>query len=47
MEISDPRAISVLFVGYFFQSLGFFMTIFYYVLRYSFVLARCSSAGAD
>jgi hypothetical protein len=45
IEPSDPRAVGVLFVGYFFQGLGFFMTMFYmcvYILRYVFVLARFS-----
>lgn len=37
MEPSDERAVGVLFVGYFFQGLGFFVTLFYvgiYILRY-------------
>ncbi|KAH9166888.1 voltage-dependent anion channel-domain-containing protein [Lactarius sanguifluus] len=36
MEPSDTRAVGVLFVGYFFQGVGFFMTMFYiciYILR--------------
>ncbi|KAK0205201.1 voltage-dependent anion channel [Desarmillaria ectypa] len=36
MEPSDPRALGILFIGYFFQGLGFFMTFFYlgiYLLR--------------
>ncbi|KAK1232179.1 hypothetical protein PQX77_004691 [Marasmius sp. AFHP31] len=35
-ELDDPRALGVLFVGYFFQGLGFFMTFFYiciYIIR--------------
>ncbi len=50
LDPSDSRAIGVLFVGYFFQGIGFFMTMFYiciYILRYVFVLARCSFACAD
>ncbi|KAK7025554.1 hypothetical protein VNI00_015907 [Paramarasmius palmivorus] len=36
MDVDDTRAIGVLFVGYFFQGLGFFMTFFYiciYIIR--------------
>ncbi|KAK0244551.1 voltage-dependent anion channel-domain-containing protein [Armillaria nabsnona] len=36
MDATDPRALGVLLVGYFFQGLGFFMTFFYlciYVIR--------------
>ncbi|KAI9460733.1 voltage-dependent anion channel-domain-containing protein [Russula earlei] len=38
LDPSDSRAVGVLFVGYFFQSVGFFMTTFYiciYILRYT------------
>lgn len=41
IEPSDSRALGVLFVGYFFQGIGFFMTMFYiciYILRYVFSL---------
>ena len=41
IEPSDSRALGVLFVGYFFQGVGFFMTMFYmciYILRYVFAL---------
>lgn len=37
MDPADDRAVGVLFVGYFFQGLGFFVTMFYigiYILRY-------------
>jgi hypothetical protein len=44
LDPSDSRAVGVLFVGYFFQGVGFFMTMFYmciYILRHVlFVLAR-------
>ncbi|EKM52736.1 uncharacterized protein PHACADRAFT_126777 [Phanerochaete carnosa HHB-10118-sp] len=36
MSLSDPKAVGVLLVGYFFQGLGFFMTFFYiciYIIR--------------
>ncbi|KAI0027457.1 voltage-dependent anion channel [Vararia minispora EC-137] len=36
MDVSDTRAVGVLFVGYFFQGIGFFVTLFYiciYFLR--------------
>jgi hypothetical protein len=36
LDPADPRAVGVLFVGYFFQGVGFFMTMFYiciYILR--------------
>lgn len=36
MEPTDTRAVGVLFTGYFFQGLGFFVTLFYiciYMLR--------------
>ncbi|KAF9265197.1 hypothetical protein L218DRAFT_924327 [Marasmius fiardii PR-910] len=36
LDVDDTRALGVLFVGYFFQGLGFFMTFFYiciYILR--------------
>ena len=50
LDPSDSRAVGVLFVGYFFQGVGFFMTMFYiciYILRYGFVLARCSFTCTD
>lgn len=50
LEPSDSRAVAVLFVGYFFQGVGFFMAMFYmciYILRYVFVLARCFVTCAD
>jgi len=36
LDPAEPRAVGVLFVGYFFQGVGFFMTMFYiciYILR--------------
>ena len=36
MDPSESRAVGVLFIGYFFQGIGFFMTMFYiciYILR--------------
>jgi len=36
MDPTQSRAVGVLFVGYFFQGIGFFMTMFYiciYILR--------------
>ena len=38
MDPANPNAIGVLFVGYFFQGLGFFDTLFYiciYMIRYA------------
>jgi hypothetical protein len=37
MDPSQSRAVGVLFVGYFFQGIGFFITMFYiciYILRF-------------
>ncbi|KAK0201519.1 voltage-dependent anion channel-domain-containing protein [Desarmillaria ectypa] len=49
MDPSDPRALGVLLVGYFFQGLGFFMTFFYlciYVIRYTGFLEGHQANGA-
>ena len=38
MDPANPKAVGVLFVGYFFQGLGFFVTLFYiciYMIRYA------------
>jgi len=43
LDPSDFRAVGVLFVGYFFQGVGFFMTMFYiciYILRYASAFLR-------
>jgi hypothetical protein len=38
LDPADKRTVGVLFTGYFFQGLGFFMTFFYiciYIIRYA------------
>ena len=50
IDPSEARALGVLFVGYFFQGVGFFMTMFYiciYILRYAFAFARTPSSYTD
>jgi hypothetical protein len=42
MDPSDSRVLGVLFVGYFFQGLGFFMTMFYICIY----ILRCVSTSA-
>ena len=44
LDPSESRAVGVLFVGYFFQGIGFFVTMFYiciYILRYISTLLHC------
>lgn len=47
LRVLDPassRAVGVLFVGYFFQGIGFFVTMFYiciYILRYVSAFVHC------
>ncbi|KAI0258909.1 voltage-dependent anion channel-domain-containing protein [Gloeopeniophorella convolvens] len=49
MDLSDTRAIGVLLVGYFFQGIGFFITMFYiciYILRYTGFMEGHQANGA-
>ncbi|KAI9448713.1 voltage-dependent anion channel-domain-containing protein [Lactarius psammicola] len=49
LDPADSRAIGVLFVGYFFQGVGFFMTMFYiciYILRYTGFMEGHQANGA-
>jgi hypothetical protein len=42
LDPAESRAVGVLFVGYFFQGVGFFMTMFYICIY----ILRCVSASA-
>ena len=42
LDPAESRAVGVLFVGYFFQGVGFFMTMFYICIY----ILRCVSAFA-
>ena len=50
MDSSQSRAVGVLFVGYFFQGIGFFITMFYiciYILRSVSAYARIQITCAE
>ena len=50
MDPSQSRAVGVLFVGYFFQGIGFFITMFYiciYILRFVLDSARIPITCAE
>lgn len=50
MDPSQSRAVGVLFVGYFFQGIGFFITMFYiciYILRFVSASARIPITYAE